>query len=276
LDFCQHIWDGHDYVPYVLDEWMADPKTRLYVAEYAGKAVGLSIMLPITPTEWWFQGFRVDPQQQGKQIGSSLMAYAMDTWHEIGIGLVRLTTNTNQLKVQHLCEKHGFKKIAERALYAAPTLPETPNEKFTLLTPGEIPQAAGFAAASEIAAAQANLVEMAWRYARPGLAAFQELASWPDGHLYWWGEKRGLFATWDDTDNQEAGVIPMLAFAACQQQDLPALLADFRRLGGQQGAKWVGGRAVLGDLAPALEQAGFALDDTDIDFIYEKPHPTRP
>ncbi len=255
---------------------MADPKTRLYVAEYAGKAVGLSIMLPITTNEWWFQGFRIDPQQQGKQIGSSLMAYAMDTWYEIGSGVVRLTTNANQLKVQHLCEKHGFIKMAERALYAAPALPEVPGEKFTLLTPDEIPEAAVVAAVSQIAAAQANLVELSWRYARPSLAAFQELVSWPDGRLYWWGNKRGLLAIWDDADNEQAGIIPMLAYIACQQQDLPALLMDFRRLGGQQGAKWVGGRIVLGDLAPALDQAGFAIDDTDIDFIYEKPHPTRP
>lgn len=276
LAFCQTIWDGHDYIHLVLDDWMSDPLTRVYVAEYAGQAVGMTMMVPMSETEWWFQGFRVDPQHQGRQIGSQLMAYALQEWAENGNGLVRLTTNSEQLKVQHLCEKLGFKKLAGRALYDAPTLPEAPLIPFSPLPESELAEAAAFAISAESASAQAGLMELSWRYARPGLHTITDLFGWPEGHLYWWGEKRGLLATWDDEDNQHQGLIPMLAFVACQNKDLPALLADIRRLGAQRGAKWVGWRAILGDLSPMLEQAGFSLDDSDIDFIYEKSHPSRP
>jgi hypothetical protein len=37
LEFCKFIWDGHDYIPDVWDDWMADPSGEMFVAEYAGR-----------------------------------------------------------------------------------------------------------------------------------------------------------------------------------------------------------------------------------------------
>ena len=50
LEFCKLIWDGHDYIPYVWDEWMADSSGEMFVAEYGGKAVVLARFVPIVRT----------------------------------------------------------------------------------------------------------------------------------------------------------------------------------------------------------------------------------
>ena len=42
LEFIKFIWNGHDYVKYVWDEWFNDPDGILVAAEYEGHCVGIA------------------------------------------------------------------------------------------------------------------------------------------------------------------------------------------------------------------------------------------
>src|SRR5512143_2783104 len=75
LEFCKHIWDGEDYIAFVWDWWLADASGEMFVAEYAGNAVGLARLTHLAPGQWWLEGFRVDPQHLDKHIGSQLHNY---------------------------------------------------------------------------------------------------------------------------------------------------------------------------------------------------------
>ncbi len=275
LHFCQQIWNGHDYIPWVWDEWIADSKNYLYVGELGGKAISFVATRPMAEKEWWFQGFRVDPQHQGKKIGTLMMEYQLNEWLKIGQGVLRLTTDSDRIKVHHLCEKLGFKRIAERKFYSASTLVDVQTDNFTALKAEQLPQAAAFAAACETLSGQLGLVEMAWRYVTPSEHIFAEIASWPDGHLYWWKNKQGLLVIWEDEEPNEP-TTAMLAFAGCNLKDLPEMLQDFRRLGAQLGHKQVGWRLVFGELIPLIKQAGFAEEEGVSEYVYEKQHPLRP
>jgi GNAT superfamily N-acetyltransferase len=277
LEFCKHIWDGRDYIHYVWDEWMADPEITMFTAQFAGCAVGLSIVDHLAPGQWWFQGFRVDPRLHGQGIGSLMNDYLNAWWLEHGDGVVRLVTDSQRVKVHHLCQRSGFTRRADRATFKAPSLRQ-PVSAFTTLLEEEITEAAAFAQGAESLACQEGLVEMAWRYVDVSEPVLREVAGWPDGRLWWWRERRGLLLSWQDWDDGDGAHsrTPMVGLAACALGDLPELLADFRRQAAQDGFESVGWMAFLNDPAQtALARAGFTRDGDDADSLFEKKHPRR-
>jgi GNAT superfamily N-acetyltransferase len=96
-EFCKTIWDGHDYVPNVIDEWFQDPRGIFAVAEYEGHAIACSKVTWLAEGQWWLEGFRVDPQYQGLKVGSLIHRYVDQWWLEHGSGMLRLMTSSKNV-----------------------------------------------------------------------------------------------------------------------------------------------------------------------------------
>jgi GNAT superfamily N-acetyltransferase len=280
LEFCKRIWDGHDYVPYIWEDWLADPQGYMFTAEYAGHAVGFVRLTQLAPGQWWLEGFRVDPQHQDKKIGSRLHRYAIDWWLEHGEGVIRLWTNAKRVKVHHLCEQTGFVKTQERALYTAPAMqmpaiPAGSEAVFTSLAAAEISAATAFAVAATSLPLTGGMLDSGWRMATPAEGLFQQLLAWPDGRVLWWRARQGLIGVWENDENDD--LLPMLALAACPAADLPALLLDFRRHAARNGYRRAGWNAVITpELEAILISTGFARADEHINFQFERRHPAHP
>jgi len=272
LSFCRFIWGGGDYIAYVWDEWLADPRGRMFTAEYAGHAVGLGRLTCLTPSQWWLEGLRVDPQHQDKKIGSALHACLVADWLEHGAGFLRLMTSSDRVKVHHLCERDGFVRAAELVCRFAPSLDE-PTSALTLVLPAELPAALSFLAAAPSLAWMNGLLDLGWCYATLEPATLEFLLA--RGHLYWWGDRRGLLAVWDDEEDGET--FTMVSAAGCATGDLPALLLDFRRLSAALGFRKAGFYATTHPgLGAVLESAGFLVEENfDIMVLFEKRHPSR-
>jgi GNAT superfamily N-acetyltransferase len=270
LGFCRLIWDGGDYLPYVWDEWIADPSGKMFTAEYAGHAVGLGRLNRLAPDQYWLEGLRVDPQHQDQKIGSALHAHMLVEWLEHGRGTIRLMTASTRVKVQHLCERDGFTRIAELSWRCAPALDEA-AAAFSPVLPADLPAAQGFLAGAPSLAWMGGLIDLGWRYATPEDATLESFLS--QGRLYWWGKRRGLLAVWDD---EEDGVpFTMVGAAGCAAADLPGLLVDFRRLSAALGFPKAGFFAALHPgLMAALDSAGFQPEDDETLYLYEKRHPS--
>ncbi|OLC61673.1 hypothetical protein AUH73_06605 [archaeon 13_1_40CM_4_53_4] len=59
LEICKNIWNGHDYLPGVWDDWLADKDGRLIVATVKGRTVGVAHASLQTPDVAWLEGVRV-------------------------------------------------------------------------------------------------------------------------------------------------------------------------------------------------------------------------
>jgi GNAT superfamily N-acetyltransferase len=274
LEFCKRIWDGHDYVPLVWEAWLADQQGAMFTAEYAGHAVGFTRLVRLAPGQWWLEGFRVDPQHQDKKIGSQLHKYAINWWLEHGEGVIRLWTNAKRVKVHHLCEQTGFAKTQERATYTCSPLPENASvTAFSPLAEENIPAALDFSLAASSLPVTGGLFDLGWRLADLGESLLRDLMKWPGSRLLWWRERQGLICTWED---DEDGLYPLLALVACETDDLPALLLDFRRYAAEQGYHKVDWNAYLSpELDALLTAAGFARVDDEANFQFERIHPMR-
>ena len=271
LAFCRLIWDGGDYIPYVWDRWLADPRGRMFTAEYAGHAVGLGRLTRLAPGQYWLEGLRVDPQHQDKKIGSALHAHMLADWLEHDGRFIRLMTASTRVKVQHLCERDGFDRIAELSCRFAPALDEA-TAAFSPVLPADLPAALEFLSGAPSLAWMGGLIDLGWCYATPEAATLEFFLA--QGRLYWWNGRRGLLAVWDDEEDGQT--YTMVGAAGSAAGDLPGLLLDFRRLSAALGFPKAGFFAATHpDLLAALDSAGFHPEDDEILYLYEKRHPSN-
>lgn len=262
------IWDGHDYVPEVWDDWLRDYDGMLAVAEYGGRVVGTIKLTRLAPEEWWLEGLRVHPEFEGRGIASHMHDYIMDFWQRQGGGAIRLVTSSLRKAVHRLCERRGFHKVGEFTLFAADAAASTAQMRgsFTSLHHGEARAALDFA--YEL---HAGLMDLGWQWASPSLERLAEAVF--QGQAWWWrpmsGERHALLATHID-DDEDAGVALVVSLLACPPVDLLDCLHDLRVLAGslgQERAAWFAPLDV--GLEPSLLAAGFQRQWEDALFVFE-------
>lgn len=275
------IWDGHDYVPQVWAEWLADTSGRLAVAEWDGQVVGLAKLTRLEAGEWWLEGLRVDPQHQGHGVAGSLHGYMLGEWQRHGGGVLRLATASTRVPVHRLCEKSGFRKVAEFGWFRGEAVRaeaevEAPGEQdpaFRPLVPEEAPAAVQFAWQSTSLALANGLIDLGWQWAELREGFLTQAAA--EGRLWWWhsGEgasPTGLLMAREDED-EEVGALFCIQLLACRGEDLAAILVDFRRLAGRQGYAWAGWVAPeQPEALAALAAAGYQRAWEDKIFVFEK------
>src|SRR2546430_17237940 len=64
------IWGGHDRVPDVFDRWVTHRTGPFFVAESAGRVVGMGKLTVVSPTEAWLEGGRVAPRWRRKGVAT--------------------------------------------------------------------------------------------------------------------------------------------------------------------------------------------------------------
>ncbi|HEX9069391.1 MAG TPA: GNAT family N-acetyltransferase, partial [Ktedonobacterales bacterium] len=65
MAFCATTWADGDYIPVVWDQWLADAKGALLVAEVAGEPVALGHLAMVNADEGWIEGIRVAEAARG-------------------------------------------------------------------------------------------------------------------------------------------------------------------------------------------------------------------
>jgi GNAT superfamily N-acetyltransferase len=158
IELTQNIWEGHDYVPQVWEEWLADEHGLLAVAEHEDRLVGLGKLTRVSDADWWLEGLRTHPGLEGRGVASQMHAYLLERWLQTGAGTLRLATASFRVAVHRLCQRTGFDKVAELTFFKAPATQadvdstEVLGKTFRLLKPGEAGQALAFASQSPLLA----------------------------------------------------------------------------------------------------------------------------
>lgn len=277
------IWDGHDYVPLVWEDWLADPEGQLVAAEAtdpseASRLVGVGKLSRLSQYDWWLEGLRVDPGLEGRGVASQIHDYILKTWLEIGAGTLRLATFSNRYPVHHLCRRDGFHLAAEVSFCKASSLPgaDLPQAGgFSPVEITEIDQALAFAQQTPGLAFSSGLVDLLWRWGRPRLEYLAEAQS--TGRLFWWRERQGLLSFSEDYDEEESDHWPLLQFLGCTPEAATDYLQDFRRLAASLGfplAGWVA--PVQPGIAAVVESAGFQSEGEHTLYLFAREHPQKP
>jgi GNAT superfamily N-acetyltransferase len=279
-EFCKTIWDGHDYVPDVMDDWLQDPQGIFAVAEYKGRAIACSKITLLAEGQWWLEGFRVDPNYQGLKVGSLIHRYVDQWWLEKGNGLLRLMTSSKNKSVHHLSESTGFRKLYEvRGYKAQPLRGRTHVFTSAASSAQDLAPVVAFARSSPSLAITDHIVDFGWRAVDPTQnqalpSLFADVLGLAD-NFFWWRKDKGLLIVWDDSD-PEAGKYTMgIGVIACEMEDMAVLLMDVRCLAAEQGKTsvfWLAPAHVHVEIA--LKQAGYISDWDNTAYIFAKWHPS--
>jgi GNAT superfamily N-acetyltransferase len=159
---CAQIWDGEDYVPSVWDEWLADPQGELTVVTLEGQVVALGKLTRLAEDEWWMEGLRVDPDYRRLGIARLLQAHQLALAEQIGDGILRFGTASNNQTIHRSAARDGFHRVAEFSYYKSNALPGPSSAR--LLTPDEEEDVWKLIAGSPIREAAAGLYELDWRW----------------------------------------------------------------------------------------------------------------
>ena len=258
-EFCKTIWDGHDYVPNVIDDWFHDSRGIFGVAEYEGHAIACSKVTWLAESQWWLEGFRVDPKYQGLKVGSLIHGYVDQWWFEQGKGVIRLMTSSKNKTVHHLCEHTGYTKLFEVRGYNAEPLNNHVN-RFTSAAADDVDleNVIRFALASPSLAITNGLVDFGWRILNPmqnrALTDLFSPQASLENNFFWWRNDKGLLVVWDDVDPDEKENTMGIGVLACELENMPAFLRDVRHLAAERN------KTSVFWLAPVHEQVELALN----------------
>lgn len=66
IEISKRIWEGHDYLPKIVDRWIDEP--WFFVCEYEGKVIACLKLSQFPDQVIWFEGLRVHYKYQGKGV----------------------------------------------------------------------------------------------------------------------------------------------------------------------------------------------------------------
>ncbi len=253
LELSRHIWNGHDYIPFVWQEWLADADGFLAVAEYGSRIAGMGKLTRLAEDEWWLEGLHVHPDFEGRGFATHIHRYLMERWKEKGKGVIRLATASKRIAVHRICHKLGFQKVAEFSAYERSPLTAGDGGAFTLIRPQEADEAFAKALSSPLLPLCFNLIDLDWQWAQPRLSYLQRRVE--ARQAYWWRERQGILCVAEDEEETKS---LMMRWVACQPEVLSDLLEDFSRFAAERGyekAAWLA--PVQPTVLTALQKAAF-------------------
>ena len=112
LAISAQIWEGYDYVPSVLDEWLAGSEGELLVAVLDGVVAAFSYRTWLADGHAWLQGIRTDEALRGRGSGKALTERSLSRAWEEGARRVGLSTHIDNQASMHIVESFGFRRVA--------------------------------------------------------------------------------------------------------------------------------------------------------------------
>jgi GNAT superfamily N-acetyltransferase len=216
-------WEGHDYLPQVLTDWLADPEGEFCVAVAGqdGQVIGTAKLTRFGPEEWWLEGMRVDPDYYGLGIGTTLHRHLVRRAIVLGNGrgVLRYSTDVENGAVHRMAAESGFRMVARFQRLTAGASADLPGaDTFTRLGPDAVPAVRAYLekSATYAQAARSAVARRRWSCR---LITDERLHAWAvQGQLYRWTDPRGegeafggvMIATPYATDNGQELVIEYL------------------------------------------------------------------
>lgn len=258
-------WEGSDYLPRVLDTWFNDPDGGFYVVTIADRVIGVGKMTRYGDGEWWMEGLRIDPAFQGQGLARVLHHFILNQVRQVGSGVVRFSTASNNQAVGKLASETGFQLVGKFMIYWAAVLDE-PAEGLRKLGEPDLPRLRAWLKSSAYYGLVQHSIESEWSYQ---FLTDERLAA---------RLKSGLVYGWLPTD-QIAGVVIFnensferfpspnvikVGYLDAALPDWPLIVRDARRVAAALGSQEIQLKVLdQPERIAAIEQAGFVNDWED-------------
>ncbi len=119
LEITRHTWNGLEYVPRMLEQWLLDTSGWMFTAEISGNPVGMIKLSILTDDQWWIEGLRVNQLIKNRGIGKHLFNYAINFWKQQLSGTLQMLTGEMNSTSLHLADVAGFQLKQKLTLFSA-------------------------------------------------------------------------------------------------------------------------------------------------------------
>ena len=123
MSFIKNVWGGHDYIPQVWDEWLADPHGKMFVVEVGGVPVGMNRVQFLEDGSAWFEGVRVHPDFRGRGLATLLGENSMRVARERGVRVFRLTSGSTNKVAHRQIARIRFNPVTKFSVYEPESTP---------------------------------------------------------------------------------------------------------------------------------------------------------
>jgi GNAT superfamily N-acetyltransferase len=267
LHITRDTWGGNDYLPYVWNGWLHDTRGILMAAEMEGRMVGLQHVALMPDGTAWLEGIRVDPEAQGKGVGTALLDAGIEWARFMDCRAARLSTSSQNDASNRMAVSRGFDRVCSFKTAELSEPVGSPSEVVRIGLPSDNGAVGQFLRTKGI------------RYYTEGWTAY-ELAP----------ERTALLLAMGSIALVGRDAVDALAIATFNGKR-PLLRLGLLE-GSQDGmetlARWLAHRAagvpsgpVRGQVEPdrgalhALAEAGYRTDFEHTMFLYELPLPSR-
>ena len=120
MSFIRKVWGGHDYLPYVWDSWLDDPRGRMFVVEVDGVPVGMNRVAFLEDGSAWFEGVRVHPDFRGRGLATMLGENSLRVAEKRGAKVFRLTSGSTNKPAHRQIARIGFEEASRVSVYRPP------------------------------------------------------------------------------------------------------------------------------------------------------------
>jgi GNAT superfamily N-acetyltransferase len=112
-EISKDIWEGEDYIPQVIENWLQDKNCMNYgtfLDEKREEMVGFGRIKLFSKEIAWLEGGRVKAEYQKQGIGRKMIKYALDYAKKVKAKVAQYDTSSKNLGSVALAKYYGFKK----------------------------------------------------------------------------------------------------------------------------------------------------------------------
>jgi GNAT superfamily N-acetyltransferase len=121
MSFIRKVWGGHDYIPHVWDDWLADKGSKMFVVLADGRQVGMNRVRFLEDGSAWFEGARIHPEFRGKGFATALGERSLAEARRRGIGVFRLTSSSWNKAAHRQIARIEFHETSRVSVYWPPS-----------------------------------------------------------------------------------------------------------------------------------------------------------
>jgi GNAT superfamily N-acetyltransferase len=111
IELTRDVWDGHDYLPRVFDDWVSESGPAFQAIELDGVVVGLQRLRPYAAGLIWYEGLRVASTHRRQGLARHMLQSAIAEAREQGFREMRLATGNPA--AAKLFEAVGFVRLQD-------------------------------------------------------------------------------------------------------------------------------------------------------------------
>jgi len=120
MSFIKDVWGGHDYIPFVWDQWLRSKTGKMFVVLADGVPVGMNRVRFLEDGSAWFEGARVHPDFRGRGLASMLGENSMKLAAARGVTVFRLTSGSRNRAAHRQISRIKFHEAARFSVYEPP------------------------------------------------------------------------------------------------------------------------------------------------------------